>query len=756
MQREVRLEPKATVSAWSSSVYPATSPYPWLGTGSTTPHEAWGENKDVTPPDPEDGNGDKWVYCWPDQYGLEHLVEFEQGPTLSLFTKVTLRTRFDTFQTGPNNWYYPPDNAYGPGLKFTIRNRAKDGWIHAGGWSIGVDYSPAGPDLTDKDAFNSKLSEGNPWSLTPWLEYSWTSHPEGGPWELEDINNLAAGVTFLHSNGPSGKPYDFTQGSFFKIRVPNFLVILTVQDLGGYVRSTRHNGSANLRMHRKARNTITLKLPAHEATKEIGETVHLAHARGSDAEGQGWGVKALERRSGWITQRTYWPENIQVHDIAYDLKDFNCEAWAAFRIPIAWTPELSGMAYLDRGGEFTMSRAQDGWSLRPGDGCALRVLDDYLNLSEEGLAIHSGGDEEIALYNFDPDETGWTTTDVAGDLVFTSETESYMVEELGYQESVLFTFGGNPTMGGKKTTFDLTAGDTVSVRVRVRNISVDDPNTKFLQAVLLEPGGKYWDEANRTWSVAPAYSDIPSDEGYGEVILDQVPDDGTGTYTLKVGRFSSAINSCAFVCALVSVQKNAPGCGMPLVTLDAPITRVGDVFEMDNAGASTFWHLARGMAIFEFRPFWRAADLPGATEKVIAKAYHSASATDTVYFTADTTDQLVFDRFDGNVTTQTVAVDILDGNGAAIHVTRGHYLRVFVRWLDGDGWRDRPPYEAMIGYALYEEDGTFVSYGEATAVWSAPAAVTEDYFRFEGLDGWMRWFEVKRNPLTGSEAVWRR
>lgn len=754
MLREVRLRPVATVSGWSSYVNPATSPYPWLGTGSTTPHEAWATNTDQTPAVP---NSSKWVYCWPDG-GTEHIVSFEQGPTLAMFTKVHVRARFDTMQTGPNNWYYPPDNAHGPGIGFVIRNRAKDNWITGGGpWYLGVDYTgTGGPDLTDVDAFNNRPSEGDNWALTPFVEYEWTSHPEGGPWELEDINNLAAGVAFYFSDGPSGKPYDFTQGSFFKIRVPNFVVTLTVQDLGGYVRSVRHNGSASLRMHRKARNTLTMKVPAHEATKEIGEVVNISHERGGDSEGVGWGVKALERRSGWLCQRVYWPEALQVHDTAYDLKDFSCEAWGAFRIPIAWTPELSGMAYLDRGGEWTLSRAQDGWSLRPGDGAALRVLDDYPNLSEEGLAIHSGGDEEIALYNYDPDESGWSSTDVSGDLTFASEDDSFMVDELGYQEAVLFTFGGTPGQGGKKRDFSLASTDTVSVRVRVRNLSVDDPLTKFLEVALLGPSGDYWDEDARAWTGTPTFIPIPADGGHGEVILDQVPAEGLGTHTLKVGRFSSTINSCTFVGALVSVQKNAPGCGMPLVTLGTPITRVADVFEMDNASPFTFWHLGRGMGIFEFRPFWRAAELTAATDKVIAKAYHSDSATDTVYFTSGATDQLVFDRYDGDVTTQTVAVDILDENGAAIHVTRGHYLRVFVRWLDADGWRDRPPYEAMIGYALYEEDGTFVSYGEATAVWTAPAAVTEDYFRFEGLDGWMRWFEVKSNPMTGSEAVWRR
>jgi hypothetical protein len=255
MLREVPLKPTGTVTGWSSYVYPATSDYPWLGTGSTTPHEAWATNGSGALAAP---SATKHVYCWPSG-GDEHCVTFEPGPTLALFTKVTLSTRFDYGQTGPNNWYGNGGTpSLGPGVCLRVRNRAKSAYINHTMVRIGDPGSLAG-DLSDWSTNNWRPSKGDTWQLTNWWSWELTSHPEGGPWTLEDINNLAAGVAFIWANGSGdyGHPaYDNSQGSFFKIRVPQMVVTLTVQDLGGYVRSVRHNSSATLRMKRKARNTI--------------------------------------------------------------------------------------------------------------------------------------------------------------------------------------------------------------------------------------------------------------------------------------------------------------------------------------------------------------------------------------------------------------------------------------------------------------------------------------------------------------------
>ena len=754
MIREVRLLGKGgeLIAGNNNAIDPGTSGYPWANTPSMTLSEVWNDELTST-----------YAYRWGGA-GDGHAMLFEPGPTLSLFTKVTFECDFDYSQTGPNNWYFPPDNAYGPRCTIWMRNRAKDDYIEGTGaatftFGEAICASPC-PNAGNVSwpYHNTNRSTHPTQYLGHPLIWELTSHPEGGVWSLEDINNLAAGVYTDVSNGSNGKPYDPSQGSFFKVRIAYFKCTLTVQDLGGYVRSVRHNSSATERMHRKARNTVSITVPAHVATKEIGEEVHIAHRRGPDGSGDGWGEKALERRSIWLAQRTYWPEALKIVDEGYDLHDFSCEMWAALRIPIAWSPELSGFAYLDQGGEWTLARAQDAWSLRPGDGVALRVLEDYLNLSEEGLALHSANGTELALYNQDPGLTGWSTTDASGGTVtYTEETSSVIADELGYQTARLMEFPGTPGTSGKKREFTLGASDTVSVRARVRSISVSEPETKFLEVALLAPDGKFWNETNRAWEVGAYYKPIPASAAFGEVVMDQIPNNGAGTYTVKLGRFSSAINSCSFVIGLVNVVKNDHGMGMPLVTLADEIVRAADVWTLDNVSPKTFWHRDRGMGIFEFRPFWRAALLTAATQKRIVLATHAASAWDEVRFVAGSTDQFVFERYDTEGGSRTVAVDIVDANGDPLHMTRANYARVFVRWLDAAGWRDRPPYEAMVGYAIYNTaDESFVSYHEETAIWVAPSSAVEDEVSLSGLDGWVRWVEVKHNPMTGQEAVWRR
>lgn len=736
MLREIRLQGIGTdLTGWTGAIDPGTSRYPFANTPSVTLSEAW-----------NDASLDTYAYNQ-GLYGPEHAMAFEPGPTLALFTAMRFEWSMDYSQEGPNNWWFPPDNAFGPTVGLLVRNRAQSAYISIYSYTF---VTPG------DDVHNTNVNVESP---TP-KEFTHTifSHPEGGPWTLSDINHFAAGLSFSTSDGPNGK-YADDPLRFQKFRAFDFRVYLTLQDLGGYVRSVRHNASATLRMKRRARSAISLDIPFAVSTGEVGDVVNIAHSRGADAEREGWGYKSQERRNGWLALRTYWPEALKVKDECYDLHPFNCEAWGAFRIPIAWTPELSGMAYLDQGGEWTLTRTQDAWSLRPGDGAALRVLEEYPNLSEEGMAIHSGGDEDLALWNVNLGNGVWTSATTGG-ASFTVQSNQPMADELGFYDSPLLAFGGTPGTASKSQDFALTLGDVVNVRARVRNVQVDTPLTKFLEVALFDGSGNYWNEDTRTWDASPVYNPIPSDKAFGEVIFDQVPIPATDTYTLQIGRMSGAINTASFVVAVVSMQSGAEyGTGMPLATFGTPITRVADVFEMANDAAFTFWHRDRGVAIVEFRPFWRADVMTAATTKRLVRADHAAGAYDEMRFSAGTgtagADEFVVERSDTNGV-QSIAIDIIDAAGAPLRLERGRYARVFYRWLDAEGWRKYAPHSVLIGYAIYNLDGTFVSYYESGATWLAPDASLEDVVTFSELDGWLRWFEIKRAPLSGTESVWRR
>lgn len=194
---------------------------------------------------------------------------------------------------------------------------------------------------------------------------------------------------------------------------------------------------------------------------------------------------------------------------------------------------------------------------------------------------------------------------------------------------------------------------------------------------------------------------------------------------------------------------------MPLVTLGSTLARVADVVTFDNSGSFAFWHRGRGCLTFEFRPFWRADALVALTEKPLLRANHSGGAFDEVRLVAGATDSFVYERND-SVGSRTVSVEILDANNAPFKLSRSHYVRVFVRWLDASGWRKHAPHEVMIAYAIHALDGSFVAYHENALTLSPADSETEDEVVLQGLDGWLRWVEVKHNPISPTEAVWRR
>jgi hypothetical protein len=90
-------------------------------------------------------------------------------------------------------------------------------------------------------------------------------------------------------------------------------------------------------------------------------------------------------------------------------------------------------------------------------------------------------------------------------------------------------------------------------------------------------------------------------------------------------------------------------------------------------------------------------------------------------------------------------------------------LRAWARWLGDEGWNEFGPYSVEVGYGVFVEATGALVYqnsviGTMTVPW--PEAGQRDYLgigcdesRF--LDGYVRMWETRRNPLHGMEAVWR-
>jgi hypothetical protein len=792
MQREIILKPTSTVTGYTTCVDPNTSPYPWLGTGSMTVHAIWAQNGTSAVNTPgTSAVGSAYAYCWPDAWAPYHVVGYSGGPTLARFTKVSFSTRFDYSQSGPNNWYGSGGSpSLGPGLKIGLRNRAGNAYHYSSSVYVGDNNSPVG-DLSDWDAYNSRPSEAMAWALTPMYTWELLSHPDGGPFTLEDINNMAAGLFFFWW-GPTGvaqgsPAYDNSQGSFFKIRVPNFVCTLTVEDLGGFVSNMRCASSNTIRLYRRARNTITPKTFVHRAPAGLGETLYLTHPRGPDVTGAGWGERRLERHGATVLKRTYEPESFMVSDEAFDLRAYSCLGWAAYRIDCAWNPELQGLSLIEKGNSFTHTRSDDAWSPRPGDGRLMRVLEDYPNISFHGLACQGGDDVSILKRNYDCHQSGWATVSNTGDFTTSQDTDVSMVEEAGYLSSSLLDYGAGGATGGREKSFGAVVANTrLHVRIILKNTRMDDPANEFGEWYLkyTEPGGTfYWDEANRDWANTATYNPVPSQNAdgdpivFGETVADSIPIYANGNCSVAVGRFSSQVGPVQIHAALVDVQKTdltVAGARTPSVLLDTELTRTADFHKMTHVYGRELWMYDRGVAMAEFQPFWRAEDLPEDAVKPILHAQHFTNTYDAIQFIPkDTTDLLRFERAMPGLTTFQLDCPIVDANGDPLELNRSHVVRTWARWLDSEGWNEFGPYSVQIGYMVsYESNGALVATGTALGTLSTEYQTLSNYNQWVArynrayvgigcdesdrcLDGYMRTWETRRNPLHGLEAIWR-
>jgi len=125
------------------------------------------------------------------------------------------------------------------------------------------------------------------------------------------------------------------------------------------------------------------------------------------------------------------------------------------------------------------------------------------------------------------------------------------------------------------------------------------------------------------------------------------------------------------------------------------------------------------------------------------------------------------------LTTFQLDCPIVDANGDPLELNRSHVVRTWARWLDSEGWNEFGPYSVQIGYMVsYESNGALVATGTALGTLSTEYQTLSNYNQWVArynrayvgigcdesdrcLDGYMRTWETRRNPLHGLEAIWR-
>jgi len=108
------------------------------------------------------------------------------------------------------------------------------------------------------------------------------------------------------------------------------------------------------------------------------------------------------------------------------------------------------------------------------------------------------------------------------------------------------------------------------------------------------------------------------------------------------------------------------------------------------------------------------------------------------------------------VTVKAIVTSVLD---------RTKVLRAWCRWLDEEAWGGFGPRTISVGFAVFDKaSGNLLEQGEAHAPGFDPAPISTetDEVRLgwdesgRHLDGNIRMIDVKRNPITGLECLWKR
>lgn len=750
-----------------------------------------------------------WSFFAPSRVGssdVHQWVEFDDPPPFVTFDRVKFFCRWD-YSARPSNPYVfpcgvpdgtggpwsPPSNAHGPRARIAFRNRADTGFHYGPFWeagfrtSGGCSGSPQSGNhychINRFDCSNRAAVYGGHSKID--MTFELTSHPEGGVWSFNDLLTLKAGIQGQTAN-PGWQQYGGV--AFVRVRYFHYYVEVEITDAGGFVSNLRHATSHSLRLSRRPRNAILSQVPASEADNAVGDVLFVSHPRGVSSR-EGWPEPRLQRRPAQILQRTYWPESLRVIDQMLDLHDIRCTAWAAFRIGIPWAPELSGMAFLDQGGGFVHERLQDSWTPRVEDRVLQRIPEkpsvdiERPYLSTDGLATSGPGDLELGPFNTNPKPGvgGWSTV-VPVSMTVTDDATAQIAEELGFEQSQSVVYGAGGS-GRLEQTFGTAfgAGAHLHIRVRVRNVSIVAPGTDwaefFLRRIIaVGPVTEYFDFGTGLWGAPVFWQPLPNTGPVGEFVYDGIPVDvvsaGGANYEIGIGRRTSApmVSPASFVFALASTQLASPssistGHRPELATL-APglITRLAETWTQDNSGPAIFWHRDRGAALFEFRPYFRADLMANLTVKPVARAQNVGSGFDQVSFVAGTTvDTIQFQRWtDALVLGADAQVEIRDAAGAVLRLTRDHVVRIFCLWNGPEGAQQEAPFQVSLAVAIFEADtGTFISLNLATVAGAVMDGVEDEFLLGHDpspryLDAWVRTYEVKRNPIFGVEAEWRR
>lgn len=315
-----------------------------------------------------------------------------------------------------------------------------------------------------------------------------------------------------------------------------------------------------------------------------------------------------------------------------DLRETWCTFWSPFLTEVGMTPDLNGIAMLDRSGGWETDRDQVGYGVRPpGDDAWQEVLADQPIVDSFGLRIEGGGSDVNHLLNSTFSEgsgdtfTSWTktTTGGASGVGWTLYT---LIDANGFRRAIQLV----TTAAGEQSYVSQTVAgmenNSLVVKVYYKDGGAVD---RMVLRISRSDTGQYWRDSDGTWQAGAQDITLTPGSGVIDTVrfvskMFTVTTGGAASITVAVGHFSAAY-SATQISGLQGVELIEPlrryyAFRSPLPTKAAAVTRVLNRTWIVNDSAVRVLSPTRGFLKCTITPLWSHSDLASSDVKRIWSA----------------------------------------------------------------------------------------------------------------------------------------
>lgn len=463
---------------------------------------------------------------------------------------------------------------------------------------------------------------------------SWASKPGGGAWTRSELlsGSFKAGLE-SDSSGSYGTGIDATTGgSSASFDVIAFYAEIDVTPTAATVEPVRTVLSHLLRFFRKPVRQVTIQVPLAFGDMEPGDTVWSSHS------GVPWspGTRSWEQVPLYIIGVT---ENLNEPSrtlTCLDLREVYCTYYSPLRV-LGVDDQYSGLARLDMGGGWDVTRNQVAFAQRPGDGLYREVSANTAVLQKDGLLIQGGSDgvfdEDVQylLHSTYAGGTGDTFTDwtktVSGSATVAQDTDDYLIDSAGWQRSAKVTTTVSTEDAYLTQSIAVGANASLYVRQWYKNDSGSDEH--FLQVHRIISGAStYWNDTTGGWQIGYHSIRLPRvTSGIGYFCSKQIPFGvASGTLTIYTGHlnaYQTTANTMHLYSTEVLLGTKALWRRRTLLpTTTAAVARRQDFTAADNSTDFRVWFMERGYFRVDFAPLWDHEDLDDGEDAIVISGAH--------------------------------------------------------------------------------------------------------------------------------------